>query len=160
MYGSSIVCKGFEMFSSEQQSVELRDALWRGFSIRSPNCGNCRLFGTRIGPQKNLELLRPGSNRDEVYVLGECEVDVYRRELRARSLPVPISGRASVLFEVLVRSAGQVLTRDEFIAAKSGYEKTAPYMTTSNSPLDDDMTWLRVVWRRQAASELTCLPIS
>ena len=134
------------MSSSEHDAVELRDALWRGSWIRSPSCGKCRLFGTRIGPQKDSELLRPGSNRDEVYVLRECEVDVYRRELRARGVPVPIGGRAYGFFEVPVRSAGQVITKDEFIVTKSGFEKTARDMTISNS-LDDNMTWLRVVWR-------------
>ena len=37
-----------------------------------------------------------------VYEAGEWEVDLGRRELRARRIPVPLGGRAFELLEVLV----------------------------------------------------------
>jgi predicted ATPase/DNA-binding winged helix-turn-helix (wHTH) protein len=48
-----------------------------------------------------------------VYELGEWEVDLARRELRAQGVPVPIGGRAFDILEVLVQSAGELVTRDD-----------------------------------------------
>jgi predicted ATPase/DNA-binding winged helix-turn-helix (wHTH) protein len=46
---------------------------------------------------------------------GECEVDLDRRELRLRGVAVPIGGRAFEILEVLVRSAGELVTKDELM---------------------------------------------
>jgi predicted ATPase/DNA-binding winged helix-turn-helix (wHTH) protein len=43
-------------------------------------------------------------------------VDLERRELRARGVPVPLGGRAFQIFAVLVQSAGQLVTKDELMA--------------------------------------------
>jgi predicted ATPase/DNA-binding winged helix-turn-helix (wHTH) protein len=43
-------------------------------------------------------------------------VDLRRRELRARGVPVPLGGRAFQIFAVLVQSAGQLVTKDELMA--------------------------------------------
>jgi predicted ATPase/DNA-binding winged helix-turn-helix (wHTH) protein len=51
--------------------------------------------------------------RQLAYELGEWEVDLARRELRARGVPVPIGGRAFDIIEVLVQSAGELVTRDD-----------------------------------------------
>ena len=48
-----------------------------------------------------------------VYESGEWEIDLARRELRARGAPVPIGCRAFDIIEVLVRSAGEVVSRTE-----------------------------------------------
>ena len=48
-----------------------------------------------------------------MYELGEWEVDLARRELRARGVPVPIGGRAFEIIEVLVQSAGELVTKDD-----------------------------------------------
>jgi predicted ATPase/DNA-binding winged helix-turn-helix (wHTH) protein len=48
-----------------------------------------------------------------IYVSGECEVDLVRRELRVDGSPVPIGGRAFDFMEVLVQSAGELVTKDE-----------------------------------------------
>ena len=40
----------------------------------------------------------PAQDRQLVYVGGQWEVDLARRELRARGVPVPVGGRA---FEVM-----------------------------------------------------------
>jgi predicted ATPase/DNA-binding winged helix-turn-helix (wHTH) protein len=46
-----------------------------------------------------------------VYEAGDWEVDLARRELRVRRVPVPIGGRAFEIIEVLVRSAGEVVSK-------------------------------------------------
>jgi predicted ATPase/DNA-binding winged helix-turn-helix (wHTH) protein len=45
----------------------------------------------------------------------EWEIDLSRRELRTRGIPVPIGGRAFEILEVLIRSAGQLVTKDELM---------------------------------------------
>jgi predicted ATPase/DNA-binding winged helix-turn-helix (wHTH) protein len=54
--------------------------------------------------------------RKLVYELGEWEVDLARRELRARGVPVPIGGRAFEIIEVLVQSAGELVTKNDLSA--------------------------------------------
>jgi len=51
-----------------------------------------------------------------VYELDEWEVDLARRELRARGVPVPIGGRAFEIIEVLVQSAGEIVTKNDLSA--------------------------------------------
>src|SRR6202163_4269973 len=63
----------------------------------------------------------PGSRvraqgRQRVYELDEWEVDLARRELRARGVPVPIGGRAFEIIEVLVQSAGELVTKNDLSA--------------------------------------------
>jgi predicted ATPase/DNA-binding winged helix-turn-helix (wHTH) protein len=48
-----------------------------------------------------------------LYESGEWEVDLARRELRARGIPVPIGGRAFEIIEVLVQSPGELVTKDD-----------------------------------------------
>src|SRR6202048_2710674 len=62
----------------------------------------------------------PGSRvraqgRQLVYESGEWEVDLARRELRARGVPVPIGGRAFEIIEVLVQSAGELVTKNDLM---------------------------------------------
>src|ERR1700682_3139919 len=64
---------------------------------------------------------KPGSRvrtqgRQRVYELDEWEVDLARRELRARGVPVPIGGRAFEIIEVLVKSAGELVTKNDLSA--------------------------------------------
>src|SRR6266478_8904231 len=63
----------------------------------------------------------PGSRvhaqgRQLVYELDEWEVDLARRELRARGVPVPIGGRAFEIIEILVQSAGELVTKNDLSA--------------------------------------------
>jgi predicted ATPase/DNA-binding winged helix-turn-helix (wHTH) protein len=51
-----------------------------------------------------------------VYESDGWELDLERRELRARGIPVPMGGRAFQIFAVLVQSAGQLVTKDELMA--------------------------------------------
>src|SRR5882762_4430461 len=62
----------------------------------------------------------PGSRvraqgRELVYESGEWEVDLARRELRSRGVPVPIGGRAFEIIEVLVQSAGELVTKNDLM---------------------------------------------
>jgi predicted ATPase/DNA-binding winged helix-turn-helix (wHTH) protein len=50
-----------------------------------------------------------------IYALGECEIDVGRRELRVQGATVPIGGRAFEIIEVLAQSAGHLVTKNELI---------------------------------------------
>src|SRR6266700_890463 len=55
-------------------------------------------------------------DRRLVYESGEWEVDLARRELRARGVPVPVGGRAFEIIEVLVQSAGELVTKNDLSA--------------------------------------------
>jgi predicted ATPase/DNA-binding winged helix-turn-helix (wHTH) protein len=57
----------------------------------------------------------PVQGRRLVYESGEWEVDLARRELRARGVPVPIGGRAFEIIEVLVQSAGELVTKNDLM---------------------------------------------
>jgi predicted ATPase/DNA-binding winged helix-turn-helix (wHTH) protein len=58
----------------------------------------------------------PEQGRRLVYEFNRWEVDLARRELRARGVPVPIGGRAFDIIEVLVQSAGELVTKDNLSA--------------------------------------------
>jgi hypothetical protein len=48
-----------------------------------------------------------------VYESGEWEIDLARRELRARGAPVPIGSRTFDIIEVLASSAGELVTKHD-----------------------------------------------
>jgi predicted ATPase/DNA-binding winged helix-turn-helix (wHTH) protein len=50
-----------------------------------------------------------------VHESGEWEIDLARRELRARGVPVPIGSRAFEIIEVLVQSAGELVTKNDLM---------------------------------------------
>jgi len=50
-----------------------------------------------------------------IHAAGECEIDLARRELRVLGSPVPVGGRAFGVIEILARSAGEVVTKDELM---------------------------------------------
>jgi predicted ATPase/DNA-binding winged helix-turn-helix (wHTH) protein len=53
--------------------------------------------------------------RHLLYEFAGWEVDLARRELRTRGVPVPLGGRAFKIFAVLVQSAGELVTKDELM---------------------------------------------
>ena len=57
----------------------------------------------------------PEQDRPAVYQAGECEIDLARRELRTHGVPVPIGGRAFEIIEVLVRAAGDLVTKSDLM---------------------------------------------
>src|SRR5216684_7262251 len=64
---------------------------------------------------RNRSCTLSSQGRRLVYESGEWEVDLARRELRARGVPVPIGGRAFEIVEVLVRSAGEIVTKSDLM---------------------------------------------
>jgi predicted ATPase/DNA-binding winged helix-turn-helix (wHTH) protein len=57
----------------------------------------------------------PSVQQRPIYSSGKWEVDLARRELRAFGKIVPVGGRAFDVLEVLVQSAGQLVTKDQLI---------------------------------------------
>jgi predicted ATPase/DNA-binding winged helix-turn-helix (wHTH) protein len=51
-----------------------------------------------------------------VYASDKCEIDLGRRELRVLGSSVPIGGRAFEMIEVLARSSGELVTKDELMS--------------------------------------------
>src|ERR1700721_247123 len=58
----------------------------------------------------------PEQGQHLVYQFGGWELDLARRELRARGVPVPLGSRAFAIFAVLVQSAGKLVTKEELMA--------------------------------------------
>jgi non-specific serine/threonine protein kinase len=50
-----------------------------------------------------------------IFESGGLEIDLSRRELRARGVTVPIGNRAFEIIETLVKSAGELVTKDELM---------------------------------------------
>ncbi len=57
----------------------------------------------------------PAQNERPVYECGEWEADFVRRELRLRGRYVPIGVRAFEIVEVLIQSAGELVTKQELM---------------------------------------------
>jgi len=57
----------------------------------------------------------PAQTPQLIYKSGGWEIDLTRRELRDGGKPVAIGGRAFEIVETLVRSAGQLVTKDELM---------------------------------------------
>jgi predicted ATPase/DNA-binding winged helix-turn-helix (wHTH) protein len=51
-----------------------------------------------------------------IYAHGEWEIDCARREVRARGTAVPLGSRAFEIVELLVRSGGDLVTKDDLMA--------------------------------------------
>jgi predicted ATPase/DNA-binding winged helix-turn-helix (wHTH) protein len=66
------------------------------------------------GPKELAYMSEQGRNL--VYESAGWEVDLVRRELRARGITVPLGRRAFAILEVLVQSAGALVTKDELMA--------------------------------------------
>jgi non-specific serine/threonine protein kinase len=58
----------------------------------------------------------PEQDRHLVYESGGWALDLARRELCTRGVPVPLGNRALQIFAVLVQSAGKLVTKDELMA--------------------------------------------
>jgi DNA-binding response OmpR family regulator len=54
-----------------------------------------------------------------VYACDQWEIDLGRRELRARGIPVPLGGRAFEVVTVLVQSASEFVTKDASLSLSS-----------------------------------------
>ena len=58
----------------------------------------------------------PALDRRPVYKSGEQEIDLDRRELRVGGMTVPLGDRAFAIIQVLVESAGDLVTKDALMA--------------------------------------------
>ena len=59
----------------------------------------------------------PTNTRQPVYVNGEWEIDLSRRELRSHGVPLALGGRAFEIIETLVESAGMLVTKEDLMAS-------------------------------------------
>ena len=50
-----------------------------------------------------------------VHASGECEIDLARANSGCFVLPMPVGGRAFEVIEVLARSAGEIVIKDELM---------------------------------------------
>ena len=50
-----------------------------------------------------------------IYESGQWEIDLARRELRARGKMIPVGGRAVEIIEILVQSAGQLVLKEDMM---------------------------------------------
>ena len=57
----------------------------------------------------------PAQGRRPVYGSGEWEVDLAQHELRAHGVTVPIGSRAFEIFEFLVQSAGELVSKNDLM---------------------------------------------
>jgi predicted ATPase/DNA-binding winged helix-turn-helix (wHTH) protein len=57
----------------------------------------------------------PERSRQPVYESGEYQIDLARRELRTRGVPVPVGGRAFEIIETLIQSAGELVTKSDLM---------------------------------------------
>jgi predicted ATPase/DNA-binding winged helix-turn-helix (wHTH) protein len=57
----------------------------------------------------------PAANRNLIYACEPWEVDLGRRELRARGTPVALGSRAFEIVEVLARAGGQLVSKDDLM---------------------------------------------
>jgi predicted ATPase/DNA-binding winged helix-turn-helix (wHTH) protein/Tfp pilus assembly protein PilF len=55
------------------------------------------------------------ANANLVYACDQWEIDLGRRELRSRGIPVPLGGRAFEVVTVLVQSATELVTKDHMM---------------------------------------------
>jgi DNA-binding winged helix-turn-helix (wHTH) protein len=57
----------------------------------------------------------PEASANLVYACDQWEIDLGRRELRSRGIPVPLGGRAFEIVTVLVQSATELVTKDHMM---------------------------------------------
>ena len=57
----------------------------------------------------------PEASTNLVYAYDQWEIDLGRRELRSRGIPVPLGGRAFEIVTVLVQSATELVTKDHMM---------------------------------------------
>jgi predicted ATPase/DNA-binding winged helix-turn-helix (wHTH) protein len=57
----------------------------------------------------------PEASTNLVYAYEQWEIDLGRRELRSRGIPVPLGGRAFEIVTVLVQSATELVTKDHMM---------------------------------------------
>lgn len=92
-------------------------------------------------------------NMTLIYTAGRWQVDLRRRELRADGIPVPIGLRAFEIIEMLVRSSGELVTKDDLMGelwpgAIVGEATLWVHISAIRKALGADRAMLRTVSRR------------
>src|SRR5258708_11507808 len=72
-----------------------------------------------------------------VYACDQWEIDLGRRELRSRGIPVPLGGRAFEVVTVLVQSASELVTKDQMM------ERVWPGATVGEGPIPGPLSPVR-----------------
>ncbi len=106
--------------SAAQQIVRIRRA--GGGSVLAPRAD---LFVGTVDNLKFSELscndsTQPGilaalDSTRPIYISGECEIDLARRELRLNGAAARLGGRAFEILEVLSQAQGELVTKDELL---------------------------------------------
>jgi predicted ATPase/DNA-binding winged helix-turn-helix (wHTH) protein len=81
-------------------------------------CRNHDVAGLGLNHLENIKWLAVRVSPEDirsVYASGACEIDLGRRELRVLGSRVPVGSRAFEIIEVLARSAGELVTKDELL---------------------------------------------
>lgn len=71
------------------------------------------------------------------YESGAWEINLARRELRLRGKPVPLGGRAFDIIEVLIQSAGEVVTKDDLMS------RVWPHVTVGENTIQVHLSAVR-----------------
>ena len=74
------------------------------------------------------------ASANQVYACDQWEIDLGRRELRSRGLPVPLGGRAFEIVTVLVQSASELVTKDHMMDGYGRAPPSARVRSTFTSP--------------------------
>jgi DNA-binding response OmpR family regulator len=69
-----------------------------------------------------------------IYACDQWEIDLGRRELRSRGIPVPLGGRAFEIVTVLVQSAAELVTKDHMMERYGRAPSSARGRSTFTSP--------------------------
>ena len=85
-----------------------------------------------------------------VYVCDQWEIDLGRRELRSRGVPVPLGGRAFEVVTVLVQSATELVTKDHMMeqvwpGARVGEATIHVHISAVRKALGPDRAMLKTV---------------
>jgi predicted ATPase/DNA-binding winged helix-turn-helix (wHTH) protein len=88
-------------------------------SIRSTLLGSRSIARIPMKGKTSADLVREGevseASANLVYAYEQWEIDLGRRELRSRGIPLPLGGRAFEIVTVLVQSASELVTKDHMM---------------------------------------------
>jgi DNA-binding response OmpR family regulator len=81
-----------------------------------------------------------------IYACEQWEIDLGRRELRSRGIPVPLGGRAFEVITVLVQSASEFVTKDHLMERVWPAPPSARVRSTFTYPRSA-RRWVRILLR-------------
>src|SRR5260370_18144903 len=97
-------------------TVQVLDGVLKITKVMRPGTGARFLLARDPNPHLNGMVADVETTTSHlIYESGQLEVDLARRELRVRGVPVPIGGRAFEIIEVLVQAAGELVTKNHLM---------------------------------------------